>query len=84
MEDKIFDFMEKMYSDLKNEIRTVGNQVTKLDLMVENEIRTDIKLALEGYHDVREILTRVEDKLDDLAVTIENHDIEIAAIKSGK
>lgn len=31
MEDKIFEFTEKMYSDLKKEIQNVGNQVTNFE-----------------------------------------------------
>jgi len=31
VEDKIFEFTEKMYSDLKKEIQNVGNQVTNFE-----------------------------------------------------
>ena len=88
MEDKTFELIEKMYNEfnqrfdkVESGIQKVGNQIAKLELVVENEIKPDIKLALEGYHDVREILTRVEGKLDDLAEKVEYHDVEIAALK---
>ena len=48
MEDKIFEFMEKMYADLKGEIKSVGNQVSKLELSIENGIKPDIKALLDG------------------------------------
>lgn len=87
MEDKTFELLTKMYreltdfrSEVKSDIQKVSNQVVKL----ENDLKPKVELALEGYHDVREILTRVEGKLDDLAEKFEYHDIEIAALKSEK
>ncbi|MDD4296929.1 MAG: hypothetical protein PHC69_08220 [Ruminiclostridium sp.] len=84
MDDKIFDLMEKMYVDLKNEIRTVGNQVAKVELIIENDVKPDIKIALERYQAVSEKLTTLEQKIDNLTAKVENHDIEIAEIKGGK
>jgi gas vesicle protein len=67
MDDKLFELIEKMYSDLKNEIssvkkdltneiRTVGNQVLKL----ENDINPKIEALFDGYKQNTETLERIE------------------------
>jgi hypothetical protein len=67
MDDKLFELVEKMYSDLKNEIssvkkdltneiRTVGNQVLKM----ENEIKPKIEVLFDGYKQNTETLERIE------------------------
>lgn len=67
MDDKLFELVEKMYSDLKNEIssvkkdltneiRTVGNRVLKL----ENDINPKIEVLFDGYKQNTETLERIE------------------------
>lgn len=67
MDDKLFELVEKMYSDLKNEIssvkkdltneiRTVGNQV----LRMENDIKPKIEALFDGYKQNTETLERIE------------------------
>lgn len=67
MDDKLFELIEKMYSDLKNEIssvkkdltneiRTVGNQVLKL----ENDVNPKMEALFDGYKQNTETLERIE------------------------
>lgn len=80
MEDKIFDLIEKMYSDLKNEIKTVGNQVAKM----ENDLKPKVETALEGYSVVYEKLDILESKVDNINSKVEKQEVEIRVIKGGK
>lgn len=66
MEDKIFEFMEKMYADLKGEIKSVGNQVSKLELSIENGIKPDIKALLDGYKQLAEGQDEIKSELADI------------------
>lgn len=80
MEDKIFDLIEKMYSDLKSEIKTVGNQVAK----IENDLKPKVETALEGYTVVYEKLNILESKIDNINSKVEKQEFEIRVIKGGK
>ena len=80
MEDKIFDLIEKMYSELKNEIRTVGNQVAK----IENDLKPKVETALEGYSVVYEKLNAIESKVDNINAKVEKQEVEIRVIKGGR
>ena len=82
MEDKIFEFMEKMYADLKGEIKSVGNQVSKLELSIENEIKPDIKALLDGYKQLAEGQTEIKSELEDIKEHLVHHDNEIALLKA--
>ena len=94
MEDKIFDLIEKMYIDLKNEIRTlsdkvetIGNQTTKL----ENKLDNNSKALFDGYNLVYEKLQEhdkrfdsLESKVDNINAKVEKQEVEIRVIKGGK
>ena len=94
MEDKIFDLIEKMYVDLKNEIRTlsdkvetIGNQTTKL----ENKLDNNSKALFDGYNLVYEKLQEhdkrfdsLESKVDNINAKVEKQEVEIRVIKGGK
>ncbi|MGI6085762.1 MAG: hypothetical protein ACOYIF_10015 [Acetivibrionales bacterium] len=82
MEDKIFEFMEKMYADLKGEIKSVGNQVSKLELSIENEIKPDIKALLDGYKQLAEGQDEIKSELADIKEHLVHHDNEIALLKA--
>lgn len=94
MEDKSFELLTKMYSEFSEfrkditdkvenntrEIRTVGNQVTKL----ENELKTDVKALYDGYKQTYEKLQVLETKVDIISQKIEKQDVELKVLKGGK
>lgn len=89
MEDKIFEFMEKMYSEINGQLKEINRKLDlkadKTDIVrLENDLKPKTELALEGYHDVSEKLTRIEDKLDNLAAKVESQDVQITVLKGGK
>ncbi|PYG83895.1 hypothetical protein LY28_03780 [Ruminiclostridium sufflavum DSM 19573] len=70
MDDKLFELIEKMYSEmksgfskievdvseLKTEIKNIGNQVMHL----ENDIKPKIEALFDGYKQNTETLERIE------------------------
>ena len=51
MEDKVFEFMEKMYADLKHEIGSVKNEVQKVSnqvIILEQEHGAKLDSLLDG------------------------------------
>lgn len=94
MEDKAFELLTKMYSEFSEfrkditdkvennskEIKTVGNQVTKL----ENEFKTDAKALFDGYKQTYEKLGVLETKVDSISQKIEKQDVELKVLKGGK
>ena len=94
LEDKAFELLTKMYSEFSEfrkditdkvennskEIKTVGNQVTKL----ENEFKTDAKALFDGYKQTYEKLGVLETKVDSISQKIEKQDVELKVLKGGK
>ena len=70
MEDKSFELLTKIYSEMKEqftevnsridtlqtEVKTIGNQVTKF----ENDLKPKVEAALDGYTQHTDILERIE------------------------
>lgn len=84
MDDKVFNLLEKMYVDMQEGFKKVDTRLTKIEATLETEIKPNIKLALQGYHDTNEKLTSIENKIDTLGAKIETHDVEISVIKRVK
>ncbi len=84
MDDKVFELIEKMYADLKGEIKTVGNQVSKLGLSIEHEIKPDIKALLDGYKQLAEGQEAIESQLVNVTTKIDKQEVEMTIIKGGK
>lgn len=94
MEQKIFELMEKMYGEMQKGFTEVNKRLGKLEegqdklgnqvAKIENELKPKIEVALDGYKVVYEKLENLENKVDQLAKTVEGHDVKIEAIKRAK
>jgi len=95
MDDKVFNLLEKMYGELTTKIDGLSNEMkegftkvdsrlTKIESTIENDIKPDIKLALQGFIDTNEKLTSLEEKIDTLSDKVDHHDIKIQVIEGGK
>lgn len=95
MEDKTFDLLTKMYSEVTNKIDNLHNEMnefrtetndrlTKLEMCIENEIKPDIKASLEGYNLVYKKLREHDLRLDSIDNKLDRQEIELTVIKGGK
>lgn len=98
MEDKTFELLTKMYSELTGRLDEMDKRFTgKFDEMgrdikglkndvirLENKLDTNSKALFDGYHQTYEKLVEVENKLDNLSVKVEKQEVEIKVIKGGK
>ena len=98
MEDKSFELLTQLYKELSafrketnsrfeeanRRFEEAGRRLDKLELILVNEIKPDIKIALEGYHDVSEKLTMIDKKIDNLTTKVEGQDVQITVLKGGK
>ena len=84
MEDKTFDLLTQMYSEFKDFRKETDNRFTKLEIVIENEIKPDIKASLEGYNLVFEKLQEQDKKLDSIEKKLERQELELTVIKGGK
>lgn len=78
-EDKIFNLLEKVYVDLQD----TKNEVSKIGMVIENEIRPNLKVLFETQ---TQILTKLEEhdkRFDSIDKKLERHDVEIRVIKGG-
>lgn len=91
MEDKIFELITKMYSEmteqfksvkdeLRAEIQSVGNQVTKL----EQDHGKKLDALFDGYKQLSEGQEEIKSQLSFLTANLEKQEVEIKVIKGGK
>lgn len=89
MEDKLFELMTKMYSEITAKLeamdKKLDNKADKQDIIrIENKLDSDSKALYDGYKQTFEELVVVEKKVDDISAKVEKQDVEITVIKGGK
>jgi hypothetical protein len=91
MEDKIFGLIEKMYSEMQNGFQQVNinvsklqNDVLKIQMELENNIKPTQKLILEELVTVKEKLEEHDIRFDTIESKIESQDVEIKVLKRAK
>ena len=84
MEDKSFDLLTQIYSELKEFRKEATDRLTKIETITENEIKPDIKASLEGYQMVYEKQKEHDKQLESIVNKLEKQDVEITVIKGGK
>ena len=95
MEDKTFELLTKMYSEFTNKFDGIQTELkefrhetysrlTKIETVIENEIKPDIKASLEGYQMVYEKFKEQEKSIEQINSKLEKQDVEITVIKGGK
>jgi len=89
LEDKIFELLTKMYSEMTEQFKEINNKLDnkadKSDIVrMENDLKPKVDAALEGYKVVYEKLTTLEEKVDIINSRVEKQDVEIRVIKGVK
>ncbi|TYQ15650.1 UNVERIFIED_CONTAM: hypothetical protein Cloal_2126 [Acetivibrio alkalicellulosi] len=96
MDDKVFEFMTKMYSDISLKLETMDKKLEtmdkKLDLKsdktdivkLENSLDINSKALFDGYNQLYEKVILIEKEVKELSSKVEKQDVEIKVIKGGK
>ena len=89
MEDKLFELITKMYSDITVRLDTMDkkldNKADKSDIVrIENKMDNDTKALYDGYKQTYEKLQVIETKVDSISQEIEKQDVELKVLKGGK
>lgn len=89
MEDKLFELMTKMYSDITNKLdsmdKKLDGKADKSDIVrMENKQDVDSKALFDGYKQTYEKLGVLETKVDSISQKIEKQDVELKVLKGGK
>jgi len=82
MDDKVFNLLEKMYSEMQEMKATMA---TKQDIVrIESKIDDNHKALYDEYKQSIEGITEVRGKLDKLTDRVENQEIKLQVLKSVK
>jgi uncharacterized protein YaaR (DUF327 family) len=87
LEDKTFELLERMYSELlefKRETNEKLNDVKGHILRIENDHGQKLNVLLDGYKQNAEGITEINGKLDKLTDRVENQEIKLQVLKSAK
>lgn len=79
-DEKIYNLLEKVYVELQD----TKKEVTKIGIIVENEIRPNIKLLFETQTQILAKQEEHDKRFDNIEKKLEMHDVEIQVIKGGK
>ena len=89
MEEKLFELMTKMYSDITSRLDTIDKKLDekadKRDIArMENKVDNDSKSLFDGYKQTYEKLNTLEFKVDGISQKLEKQDVELKVLKGGK
>ena len=98
MEDKTFQLLEKMYSEITKRFDNVDSRfdkieirLDKIEITLENDIKTNIQALHEGLEsntvkldEHTERLQTIENKLDYLAMSVNSQDKRLEVVESRK
>ena len=89
MEDKAFELLTKLYSELTGFRKEVNEKLDqkadKSDIArIEYEHCSKLEALFDGYKQTYEKLDVIEAKLDTLSDKVDRHDIKIQVIEGGR
>lgn len=87
--NELYDLVEKAYielqdakNDLTERLHKVEQGQKRLEIAIENDIKTDIKALYDGYQRTYEKLEEHDRRFDSLGIKLERHDTEIRIARS--
>jgi tetrahydromethanopterin S-methyltransferase subunit G len=98
VEDKMFELISKMYSEVKQGFAEVNSEMKqglaevneKIEVLskqvvnLENDLKPKVETALDGYKTVYEKLATLENKVDIISSKVDKQEVEIRVIKGVK
>jgi peptidoglycan hydrolase CwlO-like protein len=81
MDDKVFNLLEKMYSEFTEFKQDITSKVTKIEMTLETDVKPNIKMCLDELVSVKEKQTEHDSRFDSIESKIEKQDVEISVIK---
>ena len=94
MEDKTFELVSKMYSDITQRLDGIDSRLGNLEegqkglvndiIRLENKLDNNSKALFDGYTQNNDRLDRIDEKLEDLSEKIDSHDIKIQVIEGAR
>ena len=79
-----FDQVDNRLDQVDNRLDQVDKRLDKIEITIENDIKPDIKAALEGYRQLAEGQEEIKVQIIELSSRVDNQEVEIRAIKRVK
>lgn len=91
MENKTFELLTKMYSDIQSRFDMMGNEIKEVRkemqngfVRLENKMDENHKALYDGYKQNSEAITEIREDIKELKSRVENQEIELRVIRGGK
>lgn len=78
------DNLEKRQEELEKGQMVLQKGQIKIEAILENDIKNDMKAVFDGYKQTYEEVREVKEALENLASKVEKQEVEIKVIKGGK
>ena len=76
--------VENRLGGVENRLGGVENRLDKVELLIENDIKRDIRALYDGYNQTYEELAAVKKIVNDISTKVDKQEVEIRVIKGGK
>ena len=87
MDEKMFELMTKMYSELTEFRAETNKKFDRIEndiIRLENKLDTNSKALFDGYNQTYEKIVSVENAVNSLSSKVEKQEVEIKVIRGGK
>mgnify|MGYP000906042008 FL=1 len=87
MDEKTFELIEKMYSELvlfRKESNERFDKIERGQVLIEEKLESAKKALFDGYEHNTEAIEELKDKVDALAGKVDKQEVEIRVIKGAK
>lgn len=89
MDDKVFNLMEKMYSEMTTQFKEINSKLNKKadksDIVrMENDLNPKVDALLDGYKQLSEGQEEITSQIKDLNSKISNQEVEITVLKGAR
>lgn len=87
MEDKIFDLLAKLHSDMTEQFKSVKEDIKGLKndiIRMENNHGKKLDALFDGYKQLSEGQEEVKSQVSALTEKVDSQDVQITVLKGGK
>lgn len=79
----ILQQVDKGFKEIRTDIKNLDMRLTKVEINQE-KTRDDIRTLVEGHQQHTEALKKIENKIDEVSLKVDKHDIQIQVIEGGR
>ncbi|MHB9095801.1 MAG: hypothetical protein ACYC21_14135, partial [Eubacteriales bacterium] len=82
--DQRFEQIDQRFEQIDQRFDSLEKRQTKIEVTIENEVLEKIKVLYDDNVEIKQSLSSIEKKIDNLTDIVENHEMRIRVLEGGK